>query len=189
MNNGLEKGQMMSDLKAKIINSIIEIEGGYVDDPNDSGGETNFGITYEVARDNGYHGDMINMPVSVAFNIYSKKYWDKVCGDLLVDLSEAIAEEVVDTGVNMGTGRAGEFLQRSLNVLNHKQKLYNDLVIDNDIGPATIDALKSYLSKRDEGVLVKMLNCLQGAKYVRLCERREKDEDFVYGWFKNRIEI
>ena len=63
------------DIKSKIINSIIAIEGGYVNDPNDSGGETNFGITYKVALANGYHGDMINLPVSVAFNIYSQKYY------------------------------------------------------------------------------------------------------------------
>ena len=179
----------MSKLKEKIINSIIKVEGGYVNDPSDSGGETNFGITYDVARANGYHGDMINMPVSVAFNIYSERYWDSVCGDLILDMSEKIAEEVVDTAVNMGTGRAGEFLQRSLNVLNKGHSLYNNLIVDNDIGPATINALRSYLSKRDEDVLVKMLNCLQGAFYVRLAERREKDEAFIYGWFKNRVEL
>ena len=175
--------------KSDIINAIIDVEGGYVDNASDSGGETNFGITYDVARSNGYRGDMIHMPIIFAFKIYSEKYWDSVCGDLILELSESVTEEVVDTGVNMGTGRAAEFLQRSLNVLNSKQSLYNDLTVDKDIGPATINALKAYLSKRDEGVLVKMLNCLQGSFYVELAERREKDEDFMYGWFKNRIEI
>lgn len=177
------------ELKTKIINSIIKVEGGYVNNPSDSGGETNFGITYEVARANGYAGDMVHMPVSVAFNIYSKQYWDNVCGDLIVELSEAVAEEVVDTGINMGTSRASYFLQRSLNVLNQQEELYNDLMVDMDIGPATINALQSYLSKRDEDVLVKMLNCLQGAFYVELSERRVKDEEFIYGWFKNRVTL
>lgn len=178
---------MTSDTKTKIINSIIAVEGGYVDDPNDSGGETNFGITYKVARSNGFTGDMIHMPVSFAFKIYSKKYWDNVCGDIILELSHAIVEEVVDTGVNMGTGRAAEFLQRSLNVLNQDQKLYKDLLVDRDIGPATINALEEYLSNRDEVVLVKMLNCLQGAFYVNLSERNQKNEKFIYGWYKNRI--
>lgn len=37
-------------MKDKIINEIIRVEGGYVNDPRDSGGETNFGITVAVAR-------------------------------------------------------------------------------------------------------------------------------------------
>ena len=45
----------MSLLKDDTINHIIEIEGGYVNDPNDSGGETNYGVTEKVARDNGYY--------------------------------------------------------------------------------------------------------------------------------------
>ena len=32
------------------INELIEREGGYVNDPKDSGGETKFGITVATAR-------------------------------------------------------------------------------------------------------------------------------------------
>ena len=62
-------------MKEKIINEIIRVEGGYVNDPRDSGGETNFGITVAVARANGYNGRMDCMPRDVAFDIYSAKYW------------------------------------------------------------------------------------------------------------------
>ena len=50
------------NLKHKIINQIIEREGGYVDDISDSGGETKYGITEEVARRYGYDGKMIDLP-------------------------------------------------------------------------------------------------------------------------------
>jgi len=176
-------------MKNRIINEIIRVEGGYVNDPSDSGGETNFGITVAVARANGYNGAMWDLPRSVAFDIYSAKYWDAVKGDDLVKLSEHVAEEVVDTSVNMGAGRAGKFLQRALNVLNSQEKLYADLVVDGAIGPATVSALRGYLDGRNEGVLTRVLNCLQGAYYVDLAERREKDERFVYGWFKNRVAL
>ncbi len=172
-----------------IINEIIRVEGGYVNDPSDSGGETNFGITVAVARANGYNGAMRDLPRSVAFDIYSAKYWDAVKGDDLVKLSEHVAEEVVDTSVNMGAGRAGKFLQRALNSLNNQAKLYPDLVVDGAIGPATVSALRGYLAERNELVLTRALNCLQGAYYITLAERREKDERFVYGWFKNRVTL
>ena len=176
-------------MKERIINEIIRVEGGYVNDPSDSGGETNFGITVEVARANDYNGAMRGMPRSVAFDIYSARYWDAVKGDDLVKLSEHVAEEVVDTSVNMGPRRAGLFLQRALNALNSQAKLYPDLVVDGAIGPATVSALRGYLAERNELVLTRALNCLQGAYYVDLAERREKDERFVYGWFKNRVTL
>jgi len=176
-------------MKNRIINELIRVEGGYVNDPSDSGGETNFGITVAVARQFGYVGAMRDMPRSIAFDIYSAKYWDAVKGDDLAKLSELVVEEVVDTSVNMGPGRAGKFLQRSLNVLNKQGSLYRDLTVDGAIGSATVLALRAYLASRDEETLVKALNCLQGAYYITLVERREKDERFVYGWFKNRVTL
>lgn len=174
-------------MKERIINEIIRVEGGYVNDPADSGGETNFGITEAVARANGYTGAMRDMPREVAFDIYSAKYWDAVKGDHILTLSEPVAEEVVDTSVNIGSARAGKFLQRALNSLNNESKLYPDLKVDGGIGPATLSALGMYLGSRSDFVLCRALNCLQGAYYIELAERREKDERFVYGWLKNRV--
>jgi len=175
--------------KKAIIDGIIDREGGYVNDPADSGGETNFGITVAVARANGYNESMRDMPRQVAFDIYCAKYWDSVKGDQIFQLSENVADEVVDTSVNMGPGRAGKFLQRALNVLNDRTKLYSDLTVDGDIGPATLSALAAYLDIRSELPLVRALNCLQGAFYIELAEKREKDERFVYGWLKHRVVI
>ena len=177
----------MHSLKKKIIDNIIRVEGGYVNDPSDSGGETNFGITIETARAYGYTGLMRDLPRETAFDIYVARYWDAVRAEDLIALSEPITAEIVDTAVNMGPKRAGKFLQRSLNAFNNQQRAYNDISVDGAIGPATVFALKRYLQTRDEETLVKVLNCLQGAFYVDLVERREKDEKFMYGWFKNRV--
>lgn len=174
-------------LKAHTINKIIDVEGGYVDDPNDSGGETNYGITVKVARENNYSGDMRDLPRDLAFDIYSRKYWDSLNGDNLVFSSPKIAAEVIDTGVNVGTERAAMFLQRALNVLNRSEKLYDDIAVDGSIGNKTLIALANYLKERDESTLNTALNCLQGAFYISLAERREKDERFVYGWLKERV--
>lgn len=176
----------MSTVKQKIINDILAAEGGYVDDPKDSGGETNYGITAVVARENGYYGEMSMMPRDFAFTIYCSRYWDSLCAD---SLPEGVAAEVVDAGVNMGVSRAAKFLQRSLNVFNKQGSLYNDIVVDGNVGPGTLSALTAFLEFRDELILIKALNCLQGAFYIELAERREKDESFVYGWLKNRVVI
>lgn len=180
----------MNTVKQKVISKIIEVEGGYVNDSSDSGGATKYGITVAVARANGYAGDMKNLPYDLAFKIYSQKYWDSLNLDAIEKVAPKIAEEMADTGVNMGVDRSGIFLQRCLNVLNNCGTAYADIVADGNVGGKTLSALNSFLSLRKldgEEVLLKMLNCLQGEFYISLAEKREKDEKFVFGWFKNRV--
>lgn len=180
----------MSKLKEKTINHIIDLEGGYINDPNDSGGETKYGITKRVAEKNGYTYEMKLLPKSLAFQIYSNKYWDDISLDEIEQRSQSLAMELADTAVNMGTGRASEFLQRSLNALNNQGKLFADLVVDRDIGPATLKAMDAFITKRGKNgelVLFRAINSLQGAFYIELAERRQKDESFVYGWLLNRV--
>lgn len=181
---------MNSSLKKQIIDEIIEREGGYVNDAADSGGETMFGITAAVARKYGYTGAMNQMPRKIAFDIYSSQYWDALRLDSVEQRSSLLAEELADTAVNIGAVRAGEFLQRCLNVLNNCGKDYPDLKIDGQVGAKTIENLYKFLEKRGaQGatILLRALNSLQGAFYIELCEKREKDEKFLAGWLLNRV--
>ena len=173
----------------KAFDHIILVEGGYSDNPFDSGGKTKYGITEELARSYGYVGHMKDMPLSKAKQIYKTHFWDKLMLDDVSVVSYNTAHEMFDTGVNMGRARAGTFLQRSLNVLNYKQSITPDIKVDGLVGKNTLKSLKAVFSKRGDEVLYNMLNCLQGAFYVTLAERREKDETFVYGWYKNRINL
>lgn len=180
----------MSDLFDTLVEGLIGREGGYVNDRADSGGETIWGITAAVARENGYAGPMRAMTRDQAKAIYRAKYWAKPGLYLVAQLSHAIAEELLDTGVNAGTGTAGIFLQRALNVLNRGGADYADLKVDGAIGPGTAGALKTFLTRnkpKGEGRLLKALNCLQGAYYIELAENRAKDERFVNGWLDNRV--
>jgi lysozyme family protein len=135
---------------------------------------------------------MIDLPVDTAMEIYAEDFWHPLSGDELLEISPIICEEIIDTGVNMGIGRAAEFLQKLLNVLNLQGQLYSDIAEDRDLGPQTLKALRTYLTARrrvdGERVLYRMLNSIQGAFYVDLAIRREKDEDFIYGWFKHRVQ-
>jgi lysozyme family protein len=177
----------MNPHKEKLINGIIDVEGGYSDNPNDSGGKTCWGITESVARQNGYTGAMQFLPRDFAFGIYEAKYWHGVMGEYLYEIDPDLAHEVVDTAINMGVWQSSIFLQRWLNVMNRSQELYMDIVVDGKIGNKTISALKAYASsQRKIDALRKGLNCSQGAKYLQLAEDREKDEKYVYGWVDKR---
>lgn len=174
----------------KALAHTLGIEGGFSDDPADSGGATNFGITEAVARAFGYTGPMEQLPKRLAIEIYQRNYWDLLNLDDVSHYSERIALEMFDTAVNTGTGFAGTCLQRTLNACNNEQKDFADLVVDGLIGRATLAALAAFLTKREkagEDVIVETLNALQGAFYVGLVERRPKDEKFFFGWVFQRV--
>lgn len=173
-----------------LIDELIEREGGYVNHPADRGGPTRWGITEPVARQQGYAGDMRNLPQEEAAAIYRRLYWIKPGYDRLAQIAPLLAAELFDTGVNMGTATATGFLQRALNALNHNQAEYPDIKIDRQIGPATLNALQRFLKSRGtaaETVLIKAVDALQGAHYIRLAESRPSQEAFLYGWITNRI--
>ena len=180
-------------LKDKIINDIIEVEGGYVNHKSDRGGATKYGITEKVARENGYTGDMKDLPRELAYKIYANKYWDVNKLSQITSISEPIAAEMADTGVNMGVGIAARFLQKSLNCLNLNEEVFPDLKEDGLIGAKTIDALEKYIKHRGEKqgtlVLLRMLNALQGVRFIEITETRKQNEDFIFGWFLHRVVI
>lgn len=182
----------MSAKVDQIIKAVIDVEGGYSNNPNDRGGETMYGITVAVARDNGYSGPMRSMPRSVAENIYRARYITRPKFDRVLAVNTAIGEEVIDTGVNMGPHRAGEYLQRWLNGFNVPGSGYQDLFVDGLVGNLTVTALERYLNKRGrEGELVMLrgLNSTQGNRYLEITEGNRSQRTFLYGWVRARVVI
>ena len=174
----------------RLIDALIDREGGYVDHPADKGGPTCFGITEAVARAQGYCGAMRDLPREEAAEIYRQLYWLRPRFDEVAKRSARLAAELFDTGVNMGPAVAVTFLQRALTALNRNGKDYADLVPDGRIGDVTLAALDTFLAVRGrsgETVLLRALEALQGERYLRLAERRPANEAFLYGWLANRI--
>jgi lysozyme family protein len=153
------------------ITEVLQHEGGYVNHPSDPGSETNHGVTLKVARENGYLGEMRDMPVSVAKAIYKARYWDKARCD---DLPPELRFDVFDCAVNSGVGTAIKLLQRALRV--------ND---DGQIGPQTIAAAQSQ-------PVYRTLGRMAGARLNLMTNLNHWDQ-FGRGWArriaKNLMEI
>ena len=109
--------------------TLLGHEGGYANHPNDPGGETMWGVTIAVARESGYAGDMRDLPVSVAKDIYRRKYWESVRADAL---PPSIRYAVFDAAVNSGPSQAVRWLQRAVGVAD-----------DGQLGPISLDAIRS----------------------------------------------
>ncbi|WP_288533302.1 glycoside hydrolase family 108 protein [uncultured Haemophilus sp.] len=112
----------------QIFNRLIGHEGGYVNDPRDPGGETNWGITKRTAQANGYQGSMRAMTREQAYKIYYSAFWLRYQCDKMPD---AVAFQFFDAAVNHGLGNASRMLQRAVNVAD-----------DGIIGNMTIAAIK-----------------------------------------------
>jgi lysozyme family protein len=95
------------------LNKVLKDEGGYSNDPSDSGGATNFGITIADYRlyinKAGTPNDVRNMTVGQAKTIYRTKYWDALSCD---SLDSGVDYTCFDYGVNSGLGRPRKALQR-----------------------------------------------------------------------------
>lgn len=118
----------MSLTFTQIFNRLIGHEGGYVNDPRDPGGETNWGITKRTAQANGYQGSMLAMTREQAYKIYYSAFWLRYQCD---KMPEAVAYQFFDAAVNHGLGNASRMLQRAVNVAD-----------DGIIGNMTIAAIK-----------------------------------------------
>jgi len=114
----------------RLLDELIEREGGFVDHPDDRGGATRYGVTEAVARAHGYRGAMRYLPRDEALSIYRRIYWLRPRFDAVAGRSGRIAAELFDTGVNMGPAVAATFLQRALTALNRQGKDFGTYILD-----------------------------------------------------------
>ena len=120
----------------RVIEDVIEREGGYVDHPDDRGGPTKFGITQRTLGE--HHGasatkdDVSSLTRAGAKQIYRQRYWYEPGFDALPGegMAALMVEALFDTGVHSGPGRAVRLLQRSLGTKE-----------DGIIGPVTESSL------------------------------------------------
>lgn len=158
----------------KAFEELIGIEGGYVNDPNDPGGETKYGISKRSYP----HLNIKNLTLDQARHIYYRDFWQELKLDEIIKYE--IALELFDTGVNMGIAIAGKFLQEALNLMNRDQRNFPDMTVDGIVGPVTLGAYR----KVDDRILLKVLNGLQFRRYAEICERKPSQEKYFNGWMK-----
>jgi len=166
----------------KAIDDLIIREGGYTNHPGDKGGPTKYGITESVARTHGYNGNMQDLPRDIAERIYLETYYIKT--GIARVRQPALAEELLDSAVLHGPARAISWLQQALNALEDA-----GLLTDGEMGPKTLAALDAYMTKRKDGgelVLVRALNCLQGAYVLAL---GQYGRPFLFGWLRHRVAL
>ena len=118
-------------------------------------------------------------------NFYRTEFWNKLQGDLLP--SQLIADELLESSINLGITAASENLQRTINLLNRNGKLYPDITVDGIIGSQTLETLNKCIAANGEKLIFNLLNFYQAKRYIEIMEHDRTQEIFI-GWF-SRIAI
>lgn len=171
---------------AAMIAATMVHEGGYVFHKADPGGETNMGITKNVAVAAGWTRPMKELPKEVVQSIYYQNFIIQTGYVGLVEANPPVVAELFDTAVNMGPGRPNRFLRRSLN-----QVCRTNLPIT---GKIDLDVKMSFdncsVNIGASNFCLKMLDALdaqQKAEYDRLVRVNPKLRVFYRGWVNKRI--
>lgn len=166
----------MADYKI-LIPYVLKFEGGYVNDPNDSGGPTNKGVTLNTFRSVYGRAKTINdlkrMTDDQWRHIFKSLYWDKCKADMIKD--QSIANMLVDFAWHSGVTTAVKKLQKIVGVTS-----------DGICGVQTIGAINSRYAPETFNLLkAARMRYLQG-----IVKNKHSQARFMYGWTKrvNAIE-
>lgn len=153
-----------------IIERILANEGGFVDDPADAGGVTNFGVTIPALS--AYRGhactrdDIEALTRDEAAALYAKRY---IAGPGYgAILNPGLRAAVVDAGVLFGPDRVTRALQELVRT-----------TADGVFGMATEMAVNSAEPRE----LANSLSLWRIRQHIRRCESDASQLKFLEGWF------
>ena len=161
---------MIKDWFGEAFEFTIGAEGGYVDNKNDPGGETNFGISKRSYPKE----DIKGMTLERAREIFYKDFWCPAYCEELVDINKPLTAMVIfDTSVHSGNANTRMLLQMAVGVK-----------VDAMIGKYTKAAIKLH---KDMDLVEKVLE--QRQKYYKMIiSKHKKLKVFENGW-ANRLSL
>lgn len=165
----------------KAFNNSLAHEGGFVNDPADSGGATKYGITLKTYREKHPEAtiDAIkNLTVKDAEDFYFKEFWLRYGYDRIT--IEDLAVKIFDAAINMGAQQAHICLQRALNCVGFK------LVEDGHIGEQTLNALNHGGNPEWQFAILCAYRSELAGFYRLLAEKKSQNKKFLNGWLKKR---
>lgn len=160
--------------KDQAIALMIRLEGGFVDNPDDPGGATKYGITQRTLTAHRYDfspplvANVQDLEPITAAQIYSVVQWHNIAGDFLPG---PVAALMLNTAINMGEPTAIGLLQECVGVAS-----------DYRLGPKTLAAVTNWKSKYQPDQTLGMEFAAHVAAHYAQLEAREGQ--FELGWFR-----
>jgi lysozyme family protein len=155
----------MSDFTTAVL-ATLAWEGGYVWNPVDPGGSTNFGI----AQADHPGIDIRDLTKEQAIAIYQAEYWNPLYSQIA---DQGVANKLFDLGVNEGTKTAVLMLQRALAYIET-----GPIVTDGVFGAQTLAATNA----ADPQKLLAEIRARAVANYCQICASNPSQVGFALGW-------
>ena len=169
MRNIENTNEMIQDERfLRFLKKLIKYEGGYVNDPDDPGGETKYGISKRSYP----RLDIKNLTEDQAAEIYHRDYYLPLNIQSFVD--DRIAWQVFDFGVNAGVARSARMVQRLVGAYP-----------DGKIGPTTIALVNRY---KGEFPLHILFMSARIRHYLDLTEKNIRNMKYLRGWLLRALE-
>jgi len=145
----------------------MNFEGGYVNDPDDRGGETKYGISKKSFP----NLNIRELTLNEAKDLYRNNYWDKIEGNFIHN--QELADLLFDTAVNIGLTGSVKMLQRILGI--------ND---DGIVGSITLKHINQY---KESECLADRYRLARIKYYYDITNKKNKK--FFYGWIRRTLTI
>jgi len=151
------------------IDKTLAHEGGakFTDDPSDRGGATKYGISQAAYPDL----DIRNLTEQQAREIYKRDYWDRVRADEII--SQAVAENIFDTSVNMGVRTGSRLAQVAAEIEP----------ADGIIGSQSLKVINAC----DEAFFISNYTIAKIARYAYICNKNKSQKRFLLGWINRAL--
>jgi lysozyme family protein len=164
----------------------MKAEGGYVNDPDDPGGETYMGVarSRNPKWDGWINIDILkskpNFPKNLDADdnlqgkvkgLYERNYWDKVQGDNIEN--QDIAESIFDFAVNAGPRTSSKLAQLAV-----------EAEPDGIIGENTLVKI----NEQDAKTFLAVFTLAKIGRYVNIVENNKSSRKYFYGWVRRALE-
>ena len=164
---------------------VLQHEGGYVNDPDDPGGETYKGIARKIfskwdgwlivdtlKKQSGFPANLdkdADLQEKVQ-DFYRVNFWDKMSGDKIIN--QLVAESIFDFGVNAGISTSSGLAQMVLG-----------LTADGVIGNESIAKINSC----DAEHFLSAFTVAKIARYITIVKKRPSSQKYFYGWVRRAL--
>lgn len=178
----------------QIADEIVAREGGYVNDPDDPGGATKYGVTIHTMRRLGLDldgdgtvttADVRALTHKQAVDIFVRHYFER---PRIAEMPETLQPSLFDMYVNAGAN-AVKILQRLLREMGF------DIAVDGAIGPQTLAAARA-ANRPDAEALCNAYGVARRNYYFRLADLRPASRKYARtraggkgGWIKRAEEF
>ena len=166
------------------INIVLKNEGGYVNDKDDAGGATNFGLSLRFLKTiypSWTAENVKRLTQSAAMQIYKTEFWNK--GRYGEISNQRVANYVFDCAVNHGIKQSNKFLQRAIMAIDSYPSAVKD---DGVLGVVTLARANS--AEVDNLALWCCMKAIRADFFRAIVRRDSTQEKFLNGWLKRAYE-